>query len=120
MAYYRTQAQASGGATVDFSSPDLTSNFTLSSNGTKTITVTKKPKYILMFSGNYGSSVSPGYGEADFVDVQNSKGQCVRYYTGGASTTSTYTNIFTTISASQVVVKNTGTTYRRFNVAIWY
>ena len=106
--------------TVDFSSPDLTSDFTLSANRTTTITVAKMPKYILMFSGNYGSNVGAGYGEADFVDVQNSKGQCVRYYSAGASTTSTYTNIFTTISSSQVVVKNVGTTSRRFSVAIWY
>lgn len=94
-------------------------NFTLSSGSSKSISVSQKPKLVIWFSGNYGSSVSPGYGESGVYDGQNNRYRRVTFYSSGANT-GTDKGDMDSISSSTIVIKNNGSTYRRYHVMMWY
>ena len=94
-------------------------NFTLSSGSTKSISVTSKPKLMLWFQGNYGSSVSPGYGEMGMYDGINNRYRRISFYSSGANT-ATDSGDVTSVSSSSVSFKNNGSTYRRYHVLMWY
>ena len=92
------------------------------SSGIDTITVSKKPRYIF-----YSATMlaSPYNGFLGIIDVE--KGQAVRagYYGSAAHTTfedwSTYTNVFTTISDSQVVYNQAAySASHRATIAMYY
>lgn len=93
--------------------------FSLSGGSTTSISVTSKPKLILWFSGNYGSSVSAGYGEMGMYDGIRNKYRRVTYYSSGGNTATDGGDI-TSVTSSSVSFKNNGSTYRRYHVMIWY
>lgn len=102
MAFFR--AGGSGGNLPNFGgTPDKTfQNNTAGTSGSSTITVTKKPRYIVMGVWSRSNTYA---GFVAVVDVQNSRAYRMGIGNSGAYTTDwpAYTNYLTTISATQVV-----------------
>lgn len=106
--------------TPDFTNPSLTQGFNLNNNGnTYTITVSQKPKWILLWSA-INSSSAAGRGELNIYDVNNNKYYYLGKYGNGYKDGTTESSFITSITASQVIVTNKNSSPMTFNVAIYY
>lgn len=103
----------------DVASPDVNWHGPISAGGTQTISVTKKPRLIFIWSGNSTSGTSPGIGEAGLYDVLDGGYYRQGYYSSGYSNQTTGSNV-QSVSSSSVVIENTGSTTRRYQVSIYY
>lgn len=116
MAYYRT-----GGGNGELfwsNAPDVTGSYTLAASATKDITVTQKPKYIMMYTTSTASSSVNGV--AMVYDVDRDSARRVGNTSQGFKTDTNSENV-TAVTDSKVTIKNLSSTIQwRFDVAIWY
>lgn len=107
-------------APIDFSKPDVISHATMSGNTTRTIAVTKMPRYIIY---GYSRTNANGYGGIFFIDVaRDMYGSDTYGGSGFASSTETSgtSGRVTSVTSSSVTVA-AGASYEvRTYVAIWY
>lgn len=107
-------------APINFSKPDVISFATMAGNSTRTIAVTKMPRYIIY---GYSRTNANGYGGIFFIDVaRDMYGYCTYGGSGnvsGTERTGTSDRV-TSITSSSVTVA-AGVSYElRSYVAIWY
>ena len=92
----------------------------MASNATADITVTKKPKYIIMFGVAVSSNA---YGFSGIYDVDNNKGYRLGYWSSAfrdGDWTSTVSLYITSVTSSTVTVKNNFAIPMDISVAIYY
>ena len=92
----------------------------LSANASTNITVTSKPRYIMV--SNCSNSSHPSY-QAIIYDVEEGKGyQLVRSSSAYAhgETPIDNTGTITSVTSSTVTLKNTTSGARSFSVLVWY
>ena len=91
----------------NFLAPDVTKIIASSSGGTTNITVTQKPRYIVLATWNASGSLFGG--ELAVIDVTNETAKRMGYGTNGAISWgdwSGYTSYFTSITSSSVTYKS--------------
>ena len=99
--------------------PDVNWHGAISANSTQSISVTKKPRLIFIWSGNSQSGQVAGIGEGGLYDVTNDIYYRQGYYSSGYSNQTTGGSVYST-SSSSVVIKNPGSVTRRYQVSIYY
>ena len=106
-------------APIDMSNPDVTWEGNLASNGSKTITVTQKPRLVIASTSRYGDS--NGYFAFRVNDVANDK-NCNAYYGSSGYVENLNVSGLTSITVSDTsVVYNSNRSYTTRNaVFIWY
>ena len=106
-------------APIDMSNPDVTWEGNLSSNGSKTITVTQKPRLVIASTSRYGDS--NGYFAFRVNDVANDK-NCNAYYGSSGYVENLNVSGLTSITVSDTsVVYASNRSYTTRNaVFIWY
>lgn len=102
------------------SAPDkIYTNNSMSNNATASITVTKKPRYIVMWMTKSGTADSNFVG---LVDVGNATAYKYGYYSGASQNDAWpgYTSYITSITASSVSIKNVYGSTVRVAVGCYY
>lgn len=103
----------------DVTSPDVNWHNAIGAGNTVTISVTKKPRLIFIWSSNSASGTAVGIGEAGLYDVERGVYYRQGYYSSGYSNSTTGGSL-QSVSSSSVVINNPGTTTRRYQVSIYY
>ena len=106
----------------NFMSPDVTKVISSSSGGTTNITVTQKPRYIILACWNANGSSYGGM--IGIVDVTNSTAKRMGYWSSASqawSDWSGYTGYFTSITSTSVTFKaGWSTNASRYMILIYY
>lgn len=104
---------------VNIGVPDVVSQANMNGNASRSITVTKMPRYVIFLMTRNSDSTGRNY--SWFYDVANSKYALIQYTADGYSHSES-TGAPTTISAtsSSVTVTNTATVVCRTHVLIYY
>ena len=119
MAFYR--ANLGGGNEVNLANPDIISQATMAQNATRSITVTKKPRYVVLTTNR--QSDTTGRGQCFLYNVKTDT------YTYGAYTSDGYLNsknssgkptLITSVTSSSVGLKNTNAASVRTTCFIYY
>ena len=116
MAWYKT-----GGKDIFWHNlPNVSSSFTLSAGNSKTIAVTKMPKYIMYTRVAYNGSISTT--RCGVLYVGDDQMYNLGYISSGKVNEQVDVDTtFTSITSSSVVVKlNAGAYSTTFTVSIWY
>lgn len=109
-AYIRGSGYAYNSKLPNFMSPDKTQVISSSTGGTTNISVTQKPRYIVMATWNAAGSQYGGM--LGIVDVTNNTAKRIGYSSSSISWSdwSGYTGYFTSITSSQVTYKSNWST----------
>lgn len=101
-------------------SADITETFTVAAGATHNTTVTKKPRYILLYRTVHNSSND--YGICCIYDIEADSGAYIALGSGGPVQGISMTAIFGNITSSVVQVKGpgSGTSSYTFAMSIWY
>lgn len=119
MALFRCGTSGGGGSGIDIdvSSPDVHEAFSLSANGSKTIAVTQKPKFIIA----YGTASSANRAACVMYDVEADKTLDGSPYGGVANNGFVYGVLHVnSVSSNSVVIKSDSTGYSFYVGALIY
>lgn len=106
---------------IDFSNPDLISQANISSNSSRSITVTQKPRFICVLEVRNSDSTGRSY--SAFYDVANNKYTVANYSGDGYTNTKAASGMspyITSVTSSSVTISNPNAATVRSHVLIWY
>lgn len=110
-----------GGTNINLGAPDLVSQANIAANSSRNITVTKKPRYVVLCESQRGTD---GAQFCQIYDAVNNTYAQAHYLADGGYTHAEGTGLpgrITTVSATTVTVRNASTGYGvRSSVLIYY
>ena len=110
-----------GGNQINLANPDLISQATMASGATRSITVTKKPRYVILLTNR--QSDTTGRGQSFCYDADNDQYAYAAYTSDGylnSKQTAGMPTLITSVSSSSVTLKNTNAASIRSSCMIYY
>ena len=117
MGLYKT----GGGDDLSFlaNTPNVTSSFNVAASGTKDVTVTQMPRYIVVYATIVATSSVNGC--SIVYDVNSGSNVRVGYGSSGIYVDHTSDQNITAITVSKITIQNRSTSNQyHYDVAIWY
>lgn len=115
----RMKLSGGGGNTIDYSNPDVSTQYAIAKNSSQDFAVTQKPRFVFVYTRNSGGDYIT---YACIYDVVNDKGVLMSIGTGNViSVSSSISAIITAVTDSYVRILNNSSSYSRYTrVLAWY